>query len=53
MFAKFPDMMSLILSLINADVAHTEEEEEWSDEFDDDAEEATPGFDPFLLQIID
>lgn len=50
MFAKFPDLMSLILSLIHAGAAHTEEEE-WSDEFDDDAEEATPGFDPFLIQI--
>lgn len=47
MLTKYPDLMSLFLSLIHADAAYTEEEE-WSDEFDDDADEATLGLIPFV-----
>lgn len=42
--------MSLFLSLIHADTAYTGEEEEWSDEFDDDADEATLGL--IILLIL-
>lgn len=35
--------MCLFLSLIHTDAAVYTEEEEWSDEFDDDADEAAPG----------
>lgn len=39
--------MSVFLSSIPADTAYTEEVE-WSDEFDDDTDEATLGLIPFI-----
>lgn len=47
---RWLSVQTLSLLLIRADAAYTEEEE-WSDEFDDDTDEATLGLIPFVIWI--